>query len=623
MDTQSTPIHGGHTPPPGDTLGILLAVPDPLTAQDHARLRAAGLSVLAEVGSARALARLLTSPEAATPQVVLVHDGLERLDRFPDLAERITARWGAATVLLVPDPALPASLSQGRAGPRTTVAPAMRSRARNAGYASVALWPGDPDDLYDAALAALSALPHPGRGVAAALPEAPVSAPPTRALLIGVRGEKGGTGKTMVVENLCALATLAGLRVLLLDMDQNGSAFLDVLRGGGAPSEGKGILAYLAAYTQWRAGAGAAPLAGVSTAARLLASATMTYPVPATGRPGYALLPGVRGRDQGDLLDLDEHLEALDMLSQAARASYDLVVVDMGQSHLHAMHQGWAAEVDRLVVVTEPKFRSVAGAAEGQVKLMNTIAKKSEQCLIVVNRVRDSRYQMLAADLRAHFSRGLGEDEAAPAAPTGRRAARPPALEIVGILRDAPELVDQGEHYHIPWVLLPDAAHHRLMDDFCAMATGLLGAGVLPERRPGAVVLGRVRAAVRRLFHPSAGAATQEALPPAAQDTADGASAPGTPADEQGTASGGLEATDMAENAPQADHPNPVPTPGGIDGAWPATDGLEAAPWEERPVPRARVRRPARRRVRADENGHDATPPAALTTGLTGDGAAQ
>jgi len=67
------------------------------------------------------------------------------------------------------------------------------------------------------------------------------------------------------------------------------------------------------------------------------------------------------------------------------------------------MHQGWAVEADKLVVVTEPKFRSVAAPRRARSRLMNAIGKKTEQCFIVVNKVRDSRYEMLAADLRGQL----------------------------------------------------------------------------------------------------------------------------------------------------------------------------------------------------------------------------
>jgi MinD-like ATPase involved in chromosome partitioning or flagellar assembly len=621
---------------------IVLAVPERLSAEDHARLQDAGLTVLAEAGSARALARLLATADAAVPQVVLLHDALDRLDRFPDLPERIALRWGAATALLVPNPQPAAGLGNGEAAPRSTVAPAVLTRARHAGYAGVTLWPGDPDDLYDAALAALSALPPPHTAAVAPLgPDGAPAPPKAPAVLVGVRGEKGGTGKTMVVENLCALAAQAGLNVLLLDMDQNASAFLPVLRATGTPSAGKGILAYFAAYGKWRANAGADPQGCVQTAAQLLALATVRYPAH-PGLPAFDLLPGVRGADQGDLLDEDEHLEALDMLAQAARAIYDLVVVDLGQSHVRAMHQCWAAEADKLLVVTEPTFRSVVGAAEGQIKLMNVIGKKSDQCLIVVNRVRDNPYQMASADLRSQFSRRLGVDgTVGPDAPDNPPS-RPPQLEIVGILRDAPDLVDKGNYYKVPWVLLDSAEHHKLMDDFHAMATSLLGAGVLPERRPAAVALARARAAVRRLFHSRADASGRDGLAlPAPAVSTDDASTPMVPFLEHQEGIDGREAAEAAEcgsavPGPGGPHtatspiaPSSPASPAALAARLPtsSSEGNEAArpavdgPRAERSLSRARRQRLTRRRLCADANGHDEAPPSLLTTGQAADGA--
>jgi MinD-like ATPase involved in chromosome partitioning or flagellar assembly len=457
-------------------------------------------------------------------------------------------------------------------------------------------------------------------------------------VLVGVRGEKGGTGKTMVVENLCALAAQAGLNVLLLDMDQNASAFLPVLRATGTPSAGKGILAYFAAYGEWRASAGADPQGSVQTAAQLLALATVRYPAH-PGLPAFDLLPGVRGADQGDLLDEDEHLEALDMLAQAARAIYDLVVVDLGQSHVRAMHQCWAAEADKLLVVTEPTFRSVVGAAEGQIKLMNVIGKKSDQCLIVVNRVRDNPYQMGAADLRSQFSRRLGVDGTMGPDEPDTRPSRPPQLEIVGILRDAPDLVDKGNYYRVPWVFLDGAEHHKLMDDFHAMTTSLLGAGVLPERRPAAVALARARAAIRRLFHSRADALGRDgmALPAAALST-DDAPTPVVPYVEHREGIDGRETTESAAcgsavPGPAGPHTAPSPIVSSSPAALPAplptssVDGSEAphpaadGPRAERSLSRARRQRLTRRRLRTDENGHDEAPPSLLTTGQAADGA--
>src|SRR5713226_63757 len=130
MDTQSKPTRQGATAPAPDVLHIVIAAPDLLSAGDHARLQEADLHVLAEAGSTRALARLLATADAAVPQVVLIHDALDRLDRFPDLPERIAARWGAATVLLVPDPLPAGGMRDSEAPPRRVVAPAVRTRAR-------------------------------------------------------------------------------------------------------------------------------------------------------------------------------------------------------------------------------------------------------------------------------------------------------------------------------------------------------------------------------------------------------------------------------------------------------------------------------------------------------------
>jgi hypothetical protein len=117
--------------------------------------------------------------------------------------------------------------------------------------------------------------------------------------------------------------------------------------------------------------------------------------------------------------------------------------------------------------------------------------------------VRDSRYEMLAADLRGHFNRGLGEETAAGPTTAAKRMDRQWEMRIIGMLRHAPDLVDEGEYHNVPWVLLPRAEHHKLMDDLYELATALLGSGVLPRRSPGTVVLARAGAAVRRLFRPT------------------------------------------------------------------------------------------------------------------------
>lgn len=212
--------------------------------------------------------------------------------------------------------------------------------------------------------------------------------------LVAVVGRKGGTGKTTLALGLAARYARAGRRVLLLDLDPQGSATLAL---GGTPS-GARLLACL----QGEAALEAEPLAG-----------------------GLLLLAGGP--------ELEQLREPVPLSAVLAGVPADLVLVDCPPGHA-ALDRLAIAAADVVLASCEPHRLAIAGAA--RVLEEARALSPAPRCALVLGRMDERRgLDRAAPDLLAGafglpvltvrqdsaLAAALNEGELPPA--TGRAAA--------------------------------------------------------------------------------------------------------------------------------------------------------------------------------------------------------
>lgn len=201
-------------------------------------------------------------------------------------------------------------------------------------------------------------------------------------LIIAVANQKGGVGKTATTVNLGASLALSGCRVLVVDLDSQGSA---------------------------TSGLGQPRTAGASSYEVLLGLISPREAIRETSVPGLSLLPATRdlaGAEVELISSEDRHAKLAAQLSPLA-AEYDFILIDcppaLGMLTLNAL-----CAADAVVVPLQCEFY----ALEGLGALVETLERiraafrpglRILGVLLTMYDARTSLSRQVATEVRRHF----------------------------------------------------------------------------------------------------------------------------------------------------------------------------------------------------------------------------
>ncbi|HYT52457.1 MAG TPA: AAA family ATPase [Gaiellaceae bacterium] len=222
---------------------------------------------------------------------------------------------------------------------------------------------GEPNGIVETGLEVgavdVLVLPQPAETVLFALRKAALAATGREAgKVVTVFSPKGGSGKTVLATNLAAACAATGIRTLLVDLDlQSGDSALTL---SVAP---KATISDLAAS------------AGRVDAEKLNAF-VITDP-----RTGVALLPAPKRPEEAEVVGQEELAAVL----QAARASYEAIVIDTGPLFDRALLAA-LDHTDRLLLVCNPEVTSLKNVRIG-LETIDRLGFPRDRMSLVANRM--------------------------------------------------------------------------------------------------------------------------------------------------------------------------------------------------------------------------------------------
>jgi MinD-like ATPase involved in chromosome partitioning or flagellar assembly len=253
---------------------------------------------------------------------------------------------------------------------------------------------GDADGIVEAALrvgaADVLVLPQPVETIVFALRKAALAKSGRGpGSVVTVFSPKGGTGKTVVATNLAAACAASGMRTLLVDFDlQFGDSALTL------------AVAPKATISDLAASAG-------SVDVEKLNAFVSTDP-----RTGLAVLPAPRRPEEAEVVGQDELAGVL----QAARVTYDVVVVDTGPLFDRPVLAA-IDHTDRLLLVCTPEVTALKNVRLG-LETIDRLGFPRDRMSLVGNRMgarggvaRDD----IEGALEAELAYELPDDPAVPA----------------------------------------------------------------------------------------------------------------------------------------------------------------------------------------------------------------
>lgn len=264
----------------------------------------------------------------------------------------------------------------------TDVAQAVRELRERADVPLILAAYGEPNGIVETGLevgaADVLVLPQPAETVLFALRKAALAATGREAgKVVTVFSPKGGSGKTVLATNLAAACATTGIRTLLVDLDlQFGDSALTL---SVAP---KATISDLAAS------------AGRVDVEKLNAFVS-TDP-----RTGVDVLPAPKRPEEAEVVGQEELAAVL----QAARASYDAVVIDTGPLFDRALLAA-LDHTDRLLLVCNPEVTSLKNVRIG-LETIDRLGFPRDRMSLVANRMgatggvaRDDMEQALDAQI--------------------------------------------------------------------------------------------------------------------------------------------------------------------------------------------------------------------------------